>query len=612
MIEMMRLAPGSLPSAIRTLDVEARTVELVWSTGAEVLRNSPGVGHFYEVLSMSPAHIRLGRLNAGASFLDSHRQFGLESRLGGVVPGSAVVKGGEGRCVVKLSRSPLGDRVLSDLADGIRLSVSVGYKVHRFERTDGEDGELPTMRAIDWEPMEVSAVTIPADAGAMARQVSPQTYEAVVERAVAAADGTGVEMEADELEFGERERRVSITELAQRHSWPAKKRQRAIADGLSVNEVRSAILDDLTSASERRAPMVATVSGIDDDEALGDRTETLASALYARIDPSHDLAPQAQQYRHLSLAATAALCLEQRGLNTRGESASRIFSRALTSTDFPLILGSLMNRSLRAGYDGVDSEIKRIGRKVTAKDFRARHSIVVTSDFELMPRNENGEYLSASIAESKESFRVQTYGRVFRVTRETLVNDDLSFFDRVPRIFGRKSAEKESAIIAGLLTGTTTLSDGKPLFHADHRNIGVSAKLSHEALSAASVAMARQQSGTEKVVVRPRYLIVPPELTMSARQILATVAATTVENVNVWAGKLQIIEEPTLQDPKAWYLAADPSEFDTLEYAYLEGEEGLVTETAAMFETDQVAIKARLDFGAGLMDHRGFWYNAGQ
>lgn len=58
-----------------------------------------------------------------------------------------------------------------------------------------------------------------------------------------------------------------------------------------------------------------------------------------------------------------------------------------------------------------------------------------------------------------------------------------------------------------------------------------------------------------------------------------------------------------------WYTAADPSSIDTIEYCYLEGQQGVYIETRQGFEVDGVEIKARLDFAAAAIDHRGLQKN---
>ena len=87
------------------------------------------------------------------------------------------------------------------------------------------------------------------------------------------------------------------------------------------------------------------------------------------------------------------------------------------------------------------------------------------------------------------------------------------------------------------------------------------------------------------------------------------ITATTTDDVNPFS-KLSLLVEPRLTDDEQFYIAADPASVDGLEYAYLEGAPGPQTETRAGFEVDGVQTKIRLDFGAGWIDHRG-WYRVG-
>lgn len=151
-----------------SIDQEKRTVELVWSTGAAVKRADWVTGRVYsEELSMDPAHVRMARLNGGAPLLNSHSRWGLNDVLG--VVEKAWLDGGEGRAIVRFSSRPEVDAVWNDVRDGIIRNVSVGYKVHRFEETSKPGAAVPTFLAVDWEPEEISLVSVGADAGAGVR-----------------------------------------------------------------------------------------------------------------------------------------------------------------------------------------------------------------------------------------------------------------------------------------------------------------------------------------------------------------------------------------------------------------------------------------------------------
>jgi HK97 family phage prohead protease len=146
----------------RGYDVETREIDAVLSTGAAV-RRQDWDGYFDEVLAMGAQNIRMQRLNAGASILDSHGwDKGIEARLGGVVPGSARIEGGALLARLKFSRgSPLAQRVVEDLRDGIQIPLSLGYKVHKSE--ENKRTNPVTRTATDWEPIEISVVPVGAE-----------------------------------------------------------------------------------------------------------------------------------------------------------------------------------------------------------------------------------------------------------------------------------------------------------------------------------------------------------------------------------------------------------------------------------------------------------------
>src|SRR5262245_20183432 len=102
----IEVAPFSLRAHVRadSIDPAARTVELVFSTGAAVQRYDWRTDQLYlETLSMKPADVRLDRLNAGAPFLNTHSGYSLDDILGVVVDGSAHVRSGRGVATVRIS-----------------------------------------------------------------------------------------------------------------------------------------------------------------------------------------------------------------------------------------------------------------------------------------------------------------------------------------------------------------------------------------------------------------------------------------------------------------------------------------------------------------------------
>lgn len=151
-------------------DEATRTVDVIWTTGEKVRRYDWRDGGYYdEELVVAPSAVRLARLNRGAPFLNSHESNTLRAVLGSVVPNSARVGTGEGAAKVKLTRAPDVAGEVQRIVEGDVKNISVGYRLHKIEKTDGSEGDVALWRVVDWEPYEISAVAIPADAGAQVR-----------------------------------------------------------------------------------------------------------------------------------------------------------------------------------------------------------------------------------------------------------------------------------------------------------------------------------------------------------------------------------------------------------------------------------------------------------
>ena len=151
---------------IATANDETRTIDVVWTTGARGLRRRFFSDDFEEELIVSDNAVRLDRLNSGAPVLNSHNAYDLTGQIG--VVERAWLEGGKGIATLRFSMRDEVAPIWADVMSGIIRSTSVGYAIHRreiVERSDGPD----LHRIVDWEPMEISMVAVPFDAGAQTR-----------------------------------------------------------------------------------------------------------------------------------------------------------------------------------------------------------------------------------------------------------------------------------------------------------------------------------------------------------------------------------------------------------------------------------------------------------
>ncbi|WP_449255181.1 hypothetical protein [Bosea sp. (in: a-proteobacteria)] len=160
-----------------SFDESRNTIDIVWTTGARVRRVSYFDGAYDEELEVSAAAIRLDRLNRGAPFLNTHASYDLGRVLGSVVPGTARIAKGEGLATILLSRRPDVAGIVQDIRDGVIRNISCGYRAHKVIKEDGAEGDVALWRVVDWEPLELSAVPIGADAASQIRSEPTATEQ---------------------------------------------------------------------------------------------------------------------------------------------------------------------------------------------------------------------------------------------------------------------------------------------------------------------------------------------------------------------------------------------------------------------------------------------------
>lgn len=347
-------------------------------------------------------------------------------------------------------------------------------------------------------------------------------------------------------------------------------------------------------------------------------------------------APGHEQFQAASITYIARVCMERAGIDTRQfvsrkqvADAIMRFSRQMsaagtfTTDDFSSIFLDVANKSLQKAYKEYPATWRPIVNVVPASDFKTIYGVSLSEAPDLELIGENGEYKGGSMSDNQESYSCFSYGKMIYLTRVMIINDDLRAFTRLPQLLGNAGARKQSDLVWAKITGNPTMNDGVALFHADHSNIEtVSANigvLDTDNLSSMRVGM-RTQTGMNgaKLDLRPKFVAIPVAQETNTDIILLSSALPEDDKSsgvhNPWRGKLTPIAEPRLDDnsTKAWYGIADPSQIDTIEVAFLDGVETPYVEQQPLFERDAIGSKVRIDFGCGIMDHRGFWYNPGE
>ncbi|HCE9648252.1 TPA: ClpP-like prohead protease/major capsid protein fusion protein [Pseudomonas aeruginosa] len=325
------------------------------------------------------------------------------------------------------------------------------------------------------------------------------------------------------------------------------------------------------------------------------------------------------RYNFMSLRELARASLVDRGIGVASYSPMQMVGLAFTHTtsDFGTILIDVANRSMLAGWDEAEETFQLWTKKGMLSDFKTVHRVGLGEFPSLRQVREGAEYKYVTVGSRSQPIALATYGEIFSITRQAIINDDMNLLTDIPRKMGMAAKATIGDLVYAILTSNLVLSDGKALFHADHKNLqtGASSALSIESLSKAKTQMATQKTEVEggkprTLNIRPAFVLTPVALEDKAKQIIRSASVPGAESnsgiENPIRNFAEVIGEPRLDDNSAtaYYLAARQGS-DTIEVAYLDGNELPYMEQQQGFTVDGVATKVRIDAGVAPLDFRG-------
>ncbi len=289
-----------------------------------------------------------------------------------------------------------------------------------------------------------------------------------------------------------------------------------------------------------------------------------------------------------------------------------------STSDFPNLFGTAMYRVIQDRFRFMASPLKQLSMGRNALDFRP---VQYVRPGEAPLLEKVGEAASVTYGTSEEEkipeFKVETYAKIFAISRQMIINDDLGAFTDFLRAFADASAGTENALFFALLSansyGGMKLSDGKNLFHADHNNkASAGGAPSVATLSAARLAMRTQKNvnGTAPAGVVPRYLVVGPALETTAQQVVAEINATKTEDVNPFSGQLEVMVENQYSG-NGWWLFGDAAMRPAFIHGYLNGATGPMVESRDGWDVLGREFRCVLDFGCSVYDWRSAYFNPG-
>lgn len=351
-------------------------------------------------------------------------------------------------------------------------------------------------------------------------------------------------------------------------------------------------------------PSAAVTPYADNGNIVGD---SVKQSLLARAGIDKDKAnAKDNAYNAMTLRELARASLVDRGISVSGQNAMSMVGLAFThsSSDFGQILIDVAHKSLLKGWETAAENFDQFTSRGTLTDFRAAKRVGL-GDFGHLPQvGEGEEYTYGTIGDEGASVALATYGQLFTITRQAILNDDMHLLTKIPEKMGQAARATIAKLVFALLTGNAKAQDGKALFDTSHKNT---------ILDLANIDKGIQlmngfvNARGEPLAIEPEFMLLPTSMYTRGLQLIKSASVEGADANSGIINPLRDIVTPVksarLQaaDEKSWYLINK----EAIEVSYLDGIDTPYMEQQNGFTVDGVSTKVRIDAGVNVIDYRG-------
>nr|BDD44443.1 ATP-dependent Clp protease proteolytic subunit [Saccharospirillaceae bacterium] len=392
-----------------------------------------------------------------------------------------------------------------------------------------------------------------------------------------------------------KQRNDSINQLFAKHTQLTDLKAECLADvGMSLDDVKNKLLDALGQYHTPHGGLTVT------EDANAKAQDGMTKALMARAGLDSD--NEQNEFRGHTLLMMAHKLLDLRGVAAHGDKMNLVgMAFTHSGSDFANILSNVANKAMLKGFNEAPEVFDQFTGTGNLSDFKITERTDIGHAPSLREVRPGAEYKYITLGDKKEQAQLATFGELFGINRQTIINDDLGAFTRIPAKLGRAARRTVGDLVFEVILNATY----------DASNSVTGAALSSPSFDKLRTKMATQKDDKVTTPVRPSYLLTPIALEGKAKQVMESEfmvedAAKESRQPNTVCGAATPVSDYRLDANSAttWYALGDPMMYDALDVLYLDGNSEPFMEQQNGWNTDGTEFKVRIDAAAKLWDKR--------
>ena len=338
--------------------------------------------------------------------------------------------------------------------------------------------------------------------------------------------------------------------------------------------------------------------------------EGIKAAWASKAENKYDMT---NEMRNVGLIDAMRIDLENHGIKTAGLSRDDIVNRVMTNSrmgmsDFPMLMGDFAYRSVLSGYDLQAVTWRKFCSIGSLIDFREQelHSTGVMGILE--EKGGDGNYVEGILPDTEiQRYAAKERGRLFTITRKTLINDDMNVIRDLLADYGGATSRTIEHVVYTYMISNPVLKDGFRLFSAEHKNLIAPGAMTEEIWQEVLIKMMSQVavgSTVDYLNLSPEILVTSIQDWFIANELNTRETGAEAKSTIGWFAQDNIVKTQRMAGVGSIYIGNTTSA-PVFRVGFLNGQQSPQVRVEDDFNSADFRMRIMSDFGVGVMNWRG-------